>query len=75
MLVPLRLCPCHRCFPTKRAFDEDEILGELTQPLREAICKHKTASVLSALHILDSADPGLSAAISTSLKDARKQAW
>ena len=25
------------CFPTSRAFDEDDILSELTGPLREAI--------------------------------------
>jgi hypothetical protein len=28
------------CFPTNRAFNEDEILSELTEPLREACTYH-----------------------------------
>lgn len=54
------------CFPTKRAFNEDEILGELTPPLREAISRHKTSSVLTALHVLSS-DRGLASAVSMAL--------
>jgi hyperpolarization activated cyclic nucleotide-gated potassium channel 2 len=55
------------CFPTKRAFDENEILSELTHPLREAICRHKTGPVLATLHILES-EVGLSTTLSRALE-------
>jgi CRP-like cAMP-binding protein len=43
-------------FPSKRSFDEDGILSEISMPLRQEICLHKCRAVLSTLQVLDSGD-------------------
>ena len=39
-------------FPSKRSFDEDHILGELSKPLRERMALHKCRTVLQALQLV-----------------------
>ena len=58
------------CYPNRRAFDEDRILSEISQPLTEDISLHKCAAVLRTLHVLSNkeAEVGLDRAISLALK-------
>ena len=55
-------------YPAKKAFDETNILTEVSVPLKEAICMHNCQTVLKALQVLDNAEPGLPGAISQCLE-------
>jgi len=55
-------------FPSKRSFDEDGIMAEVSHPLREEIALHKCKQVLSALQVVDSSVKGLEGAISQRLE-------
>jgi CRP-like cAMP-binding protein len=46
------------CYPQRRAFDEDGILGEVSRPLKQEVCLHKCRSVLAALQLLDAGERG-----------------
>ena len=60
----------HLVFPSKRSFDEDSILTEVSRPLRQEVCMHKCRSVLAALQLLDDgkSEKGLPGAISQRLE-------
>ena len=55
-------------FPSKRSFDEDGILSQISTPLRQEISLHKCRAVLSILQVLDTTTPGLAGAISQQLE-------
>ena len=60
----------HLVFPSKRSFDEESILAEVSRPLKQEVCLHKCRSVLAALQLLDDgkSEKGLPGAISQRLE-------
>jgi len=55
------------CFPKHKAFDEAQILAEITKPLREEVCMHKCQDILAKLHLVDACEPGLKGSLSQAL--------
>jgi len=54
-------------FPQRRSFDESGILGEISRPLREEVCKHLCRRILASLYVIETGEPGLAGAISQAL--------
>ena len=55
--------------PQHRSFNELEILGGISRPLREMISIHNCRNILSSLHVLEHGEPGLAAYHFESLED------
>ena len=55
-------------FPSRRSFDEQRIMSEISTPMRQEIALHKCHAVLSTLQVLQHGVPGLAGAISQQLE-------